>query len=341
MFLRNAWYVAARSKELDRIPKPLKMLGEDIVFFRTQDGLPVALEDACPHRKLPLSMGTLKGDNIECGYHGLTFDCSGKCIDAATQEKIPPSAKVRSYPALDKWGLVWVWMGEAKLADEKKIIQIENYSSPDWHTTKGDAITVGCNYLLILENLLDPSHVAWVHKSSFAAAGTDNTPLKTEISDESIIVSRWVNHQLPPPFYAPLLKFDGECDRLQHYEVRYPATAVNMGIYQPAGQGGDDQPFTDDTYIMISYHFMTPIDERTTRYHWLQHRNTDVNNEGITKSLAEGARTAFAEDKDILEAVQIGLDNARTPHLDLALDNGSLRFRKRLTRMITEEAESE
>ena len=74
-FLKNTWYVAALSPEVGREPKAIRILGEAVVLYRTQAGAAVALEDACPHRKLPLSMGRIKGDAIECGYHGLTFDC--------------------------------------------------------------------------------------------------------------------------------------------------------------------------------------------------------------------------------------------------------------------------
>src|SRR5687768_12079412 len=98
MFLRNAWYVAAWSKELNEGTLPVQMLGDRVVLYRKTDGKVAALEDACPHRKLPLSMGRIKGDHIECGYHGLTFDCSGTCVKVPGAAHIPPSAQVRSYP---------------------------------------------------------------------------------------------------------------------------------------------------------------------------------------------------------------------------------------------------
>src|SRR5271169_6586092 len=89
MFVRNAWYVAARSAEVQQCLMPLKLLGERVVLFRTPDGAVVALEDACPHRKLPLSMGRLLGDRVECGYHGLTFDRTGTCTRVPGAEKVP------------------------------------------------------------------------------------------------------------------------------------------------------------------------------------------------------------------------------------------------------------
>lgn len=337
MYLRNAWYVLARRDEIGEALKAYQVLGERIVAYRQTDGTPVALEDACPHRKLPLSMGTRKGDRIVCGYHGLTFDGSGACVAAPTQAKIPPSARVRSYPLADKWGLVWIWMGSPGEADVGKIINIEHATSPGWGITNGDSMACGCNYLYLTDNLLDPSHVAWVHVTSFAAPGTENTPLRLTASADGIVVSRWMLDREPPPFYAPLLKFEGRCDRLQHYEVRYPALGINKSIFTPAGTGGPDKPLHEKAYMMASYHFLTPVDENTTRYFWLQNRNTDAANAELTAQIAVGARRAFEEDRVVLEAVHAGMANKTTPHLDLALDAGALRFRRGLQALIEKE----
>ena len=340
-FLKNAWYVAALSADVERSLKPVQLLSQAIVLYRAQDGRPVALEDACPHRKLPLSMGRIKGDAVECGYHGLTFNRAGQCIDAATQERIPPLAVVRSYPVRDRYGLLWIWMGEPARAAEDEIFEIENYGNPVWHTTQGDHMPIACHYLWMADNLLDPSHVAWVHRSSFAGAGTDNTPLQTTGSDRGVISSRWMLDQPPPPFYAPLVKFTGNADRLQHYEIRYPAIAVNMGIYTPAGKGGPGMITGPDTYIMVSYHFLTPIDEDNTLYFWLQHRNTDPRDEDITRRNADGAKAAFMEDRVILEAVHKGMKNRSTKTTGLLLDAAASRFRKGLSELITREADAQ
>ena len=336
-FLKNAWYVAALSPQVQRALLPCKLLGEAVVLYRTQDGTPVALEDACPHRKLPLSLSRIKGDAVECGYHGLTFDCSGKCIDAATQQRIPPFARVRSYPVRDRYGLLWIWMGDPERAAQEEIYEIRNHDNPSWHLTKGDYMPIRCHYLWMVDNLLDPSHVAWVHRSSFAGAGTDKTPMQISADDQRVINSRWMLDQPPPPFYAPLVKFAGNADRLQHYEVRFPALAVNMGIYTPAGKGGPDMVDDEDTYRMVSYHFLTPVDDDNTMYFWLQHRNTDPHDEDITRRVAAGAKAAFEEDRVILEAVHQGMKNRTTPTTGLLLDAAANRFRKGLDALIAKE----
>lgn len=341
MFLRNTWYIAAFQNEIDRTLKAKRILGEKIVFFRRQDGSPVALEDACPHRKLPLSRGQLTGDLVECGYHGLTFDCTGTCVRCPTQDRIPPTAKVKSYPATDRWGFVWIWMGEPQAADETKLLHIRHYDDPQWGNTRADALTCDCNYLFLTDNLLDPSHVAWVHRASLAAEGTKDAPLKTEAFDGGLFVSRWIYNREAPAFYAPLLKFEGKCDRLQHYEARYPSIAINKSVFTPAGTGGPDKLYDKSAFISISYNFLTPIDENTTRYHWFQQRNTDGDNEELSVRIADGLRQVFTEDNEILEAVNSGMANMATPNINLGLDAGALQFRRTLEKMIASELEQQ
>ena len=239
MFLKNAWYVAGWSKEYGQKLVAQRLLNECVVLYRKQDGTPVALEDACPHRKLPLSKGSLKNDAIECGYHGLTFDGSGKCVAAPTQpEQIPEKARVRSYPVVDRYRLLWIWMGEPELADSNDILNIENFDNPDWGCTEGGTMEMECNYLWICDNLLDPSHVAWVHVSSFAGAGTNDGQLDLHRTESGVTVSRWIYGQMPSPYYSGLVKFEGQCDRLQHYELRIPSIAINKSVYTPVGTGG-------------------------------------------------------------------------------------------------------
>ena len=108
MFLKNAWYVAAWDHEITRDLQQIIVLGEKICTFRSEAGDLVALEDACPHRKLPLSHGRIKGDTVECGYHGLTFNCAGQCVWAPGAGGIPSNAKVHAYPLHEKYGLVWI-----------------------------------------------------------------------------------------------------------------------------------------------------------------------------------------------------------------------------------------
>ena len=144
-FLKNTWYVAARSADIAARLTPVRILDEAIVLYRGPDGSPHALEDACPHRKLPLSKGNLKGATVECGYHGLTFDGTGTCVAAPTQgHPIPKRARVRAYPVLDRYGFLWIWMGDAP-ADETALIDIPNHDNPAWGKTPHGALYIDCH----------------------------------------------------------------------------------------------------------------------------------------------------------------------------------------------------
>ncbi len=337
-FIRNAWYVAGWSKDFQQALAPVRVLGEDIVIYRTSDGTPAALEDACPHRKLPLSKGNLIGDHVECGYHGLTFDCSGACVRAPTQENmIPKNARVVSYPVVDRYDLLWIWMGDPAKADPDEIYTIENFDNPAWGKTPGGAMDIACNYLWITDNLLDPSHVAWVHVSSFAGAGTEDQELQIDMLGNGVLVWRWMYDRDPPPYYAELVRFSGKCDRKQHYECQLPSVAVNKSIFTPVGTGGPDKPLPDNAFVNISYNFMTPVDEDNSRYYWFQHRNTDPDNEEVSQKMFAGAKMAFEEDREVLTHVHAGMTNRKTPYVNLGLDAGATRFRKLVERRIEAE----
>ena len=306
-------------------------------MYRNSAGAIVALEDACPHRKLPLSKGRRKGDDVECGYHGLTFNLTGQCVRAPGKGGIPSNAKVHAYPVEERYGLVWIWMGNAAIADPDEIIDIPNFDSPDWGINSGDAMELACNYLLMCDNLLDPTHVAWVHETSFAAPATKDTPLRVTKTENGVIVHRWMMDHEPAPFYKKVIEFEGNCDRLQHYEVRYPAHALIRAVFTPAGTGGPEGTLHEKTFVMDSYNFMTPTTETETRYYWFQLRNVRPDDANLSKMMAADVRGAFLEDKAVLEEVQVGMTDKRSPHIDLSIDAGQLRFRRQLEAMIAEE----
>ncbi|MGB3289439.1 MAG: aromatic ring-hydroxylating dioxygenase subunit alpha [Burkholderiaceae bacterium] len=336
MFLKNAWYVAANDHEIGRSLHSTRILGEDVVLYRRLDGGVAALEDACPHRKLPLSMGRLQDDVVECGYHGLVFDCSGACVRAPGMAQPPARAVVRSYPVAERYGLVWIWMGDPQAADPASIMQVQHWGDPAWGMNRGDAMTVNCNYQYLTDNLLDPSHVSWVHQTSFGNASMIGEPLKTQVNDDGVVVSRWMRNVDVAPFYAKFVKFSGRCDRKQQYEVRVPSHALIKAIFAPAGSGTDSEPFHPDVFLMDSYNFLTPVDESTTRYYWFQLRNFSPDDEAVSRQFAEDVRHAFSEDRAVLEAVHAGM--ARSPSkMNLPLDAGPLRFRQKLQALIAAE----
>jgi phenylpropionate dioxygenase-like ring-hydroxylating dioxygenase large terminal subunit len=341
MFFRNAWYVAALDAELKEKLLPVKLLDERLALYRQANGEPAALEDACVHRKLPLSMGRIKGNHVECGYHGMTYDADGKCVRIPCADRIPKDARVRSYPIVSRYGLLWVWMGEPKSADPSRIFPVEHWGDPNWGVTRGDAMTVHCNYLYMTDNLLDPSHVAWVHPDSFGNAACESTPVEVKANESGVIASRWMRAVEVAPLYVPFVSFRGLCDRLQHYEVRFPSHALIKAVFVPAGAGHADAERHERAFIMDSYNFLTPIDAENTRYYWFQLRNVSPHDTEASRLMGESVRGAFEEDRLILNAVQQSFAETRTPHIDIAIDSAPLRFRRRLRQLIAAEQPEE
>jgi phenylpropionate dioxygenase-like ring-hydroxylating dioxygenase large terminal subunit len=227
-FLRNSWYVAAWDREVTRALLARTLLGEPVVLFRKESGEPVALEDRCCHRYLPLSMGKLEGDELRCGYHGLKFDASGKCVEIPGQASIPPQAKVKAFPLIEKYNWVWIWMGEPAKADPALIPNWWWAGHPEWAFTRPDRVHLKCNYQLIADNVLDVTHLAYVHASSIGSASIIEFPATVEREERLVRLTRWIRDRPPPPLYQKAGGFPGNVDRWQIVEHVPPCFSVNF-----------------------------------------------------------------------------------------------------------------
>lgn len=222
-FLRNRWYVACWAGELTTEPLARMFLDEPVVLYRGEDGAPVALEDRCCHRHLPLSMGAVEGSDIRCGYHGLVFDPSGNCVSIPGQSRIPPGARVQSYPILEKWGAVWIWPGASDAADPALIPNVFWLDDPAWTPAPG-YINIKADYRLLVDNLLDLTHVSYLHRSTLAGDDIEAvTPVRTERRGDGVTVERWIENVSPPPLYTQASGIEGAVDRWQLIQWEAPA----------------------------------------------------------------------------------------------------------------------
>lgn len=336
MYLHNAWYVAAWDHELGKSPLARTLLEQPIVLFRGADGRPAALANSCPHRRLPLSMGCVTDRGLRCGYHGMLLAADGVCLDIPGQTTIPPAANIRAYPVEQRWGLIWIWMGDPQLADPATIIDVPHFDDDDWAVNRGPAMDIACHYQWMTDNLLDPSHVSFVHASSLGNADTIGVPVETAVGEDRVIVTRWLLDNDLAPFFAKRVAFTGRADRLQHYEVRMPAHAVIKDVIAPAGTGAPQGALHPDVFLIDSYNFVTPVDADNCRYYWFQVRNYAADNAHETDALTEDFIAAFNEDVVVLSAVHAGM-KAHGSKLDLATDLGSNHARRMLKRMIAAE----
>lgn len=305
------------------------LLDEPVVFYRKENGVPVALEDRCCHRHLPLSMGRLEGDDLRCGYHGLLFDCSGSCIEIPGQATVPSQARVRSYPLKEKFGWVWIWMGEPANADPELIPNWWWADHPQWAFSRPDMIHVKCNYQLVSDNVLDVTHLAYVHASSIGASSITEFPATTEREERLVRLTRWIRDRPPPPLYKKAGGFPGNVERWQIVEHVPPCFSVNFAGCQDAERKID----------LMALSAPTPETARTTHYFFGFVRNFGLDDPEMKKIFAEEFVSVFREDIPVLEAQQRNLDlRPGAPGIDIAVDAAPMAARRMLQAMIAAQA---
>ncbi len=337
-FVRNAWYVAAWASEITRTLQRRTILGEDVVLYRSGDGEPVALRDRCPHRLLPLSQGRLVEDRIQCGYHGLQFDASGACVRVPGQEAIPRNARVKSYKVAERLGLVWIWMGDAEAADTAEIYDLAEYHLPEWGVAHGDALHVEADYLLLCDNLSDPSHVEYVHPTTLGSPSAEGVGVEFEEVDWGVTIRRWSLESEPIGFARAFGNFDGLVDRWQYYHMHTPSIAIIDFGTAPAGSGAQ-QGNLDTCIRVFSCHFMTPETATSCLDYWLHVRNFGADDPAVGEGISDQFRIAFAEDKTVLEAIQREEDKFEGgTRVGLGLDAPAALFRRKIDQRVRAEA---
>ena len=336
MFLEDCWYVAAWSRELSDGLVARTILDRPVVLFRAADGRPAALEDRCCHRSLPLSRGELIGDVVQCGYHGLRFDRAGQCVRVPGQTAIPPGARVESYPVVEKWRWIWIWMGDPARADESLVPDFHWNDDPGW-TAVGGVYRAECDYRLIVDNLMDLSHIQFVHASTLGAPADSEADTRVERGPGNVFVSRWVLDTAPSPMYAAALGADDNVDRWQNITYTPPSSIVIDAGSALAGTGAPEGDRSRGVEI-YSNHSMTPETGRATHYFWHQARNFKRDDESVSAFFYKAFDTALGEDVATIEAQQRCIDAlGHRPTVDINADAGVAAARRLLDRLIAGE----
>ena len=331
MFLKNTWYAAAWGQEVGRELLQRWVTGEPIVLYRTEAGEPVALEDRCPHRRFALSKGTLKGDAIQCGYHGLVFDCGGKCTHIPGQANIPPRLRVRTYPIAERWKLVWVWMGDPEAADESLIPAFPWLDDPDdWRPVTG-TVHMDAHYQLLVDNLLDLTHETFVHKNTIGNFAVAETPMTVKIEEPNVHVERVMRDIPAPPLFEKVRGFKDNIDRWQIIDFLPPSNIVIDARAVPAG--------TNDLDRGLRWHVInsiTPENESSCNYFWSVSRCFELENETIDTLIEDQIIATFMEDKGVLETQQhmIETDDPDRRIYDINADAGAVAARRIVKKLI-------
>lgn len=295
MFLANRWYAAALGAEIGPTPFARRICGRDLVLFRTETDRLAALEDRCAHRHAPLSLGAVKGEAIQCGYHGLRFDAGGACVHIPGQATIPPRAKVEAFTVREAHGWVWVWMGDAARADAALIPHWPWFQDPAW---RGFQLYfhVFAGAQLFVDNLLDLSHVAFTHKASIGAASAADADARLEVSVEGDEVRgrRLLKGVEPGPFIASWGSFPGRIDRTSSFAWRPPS---NMEIRAE---------FNDDRR-KIAIMVINPItpETETTSHFWIGWaRDFALQDDALTARARDENTQVIMEDVRVIEGQQ-------------------------------------
>lgn len=333
MFLRNEWYVAALSRELGGRPLQRWILGEPLAMYRTASGRAVILGDRCPHRGAPLSSGEVSGETLACGYHGFTFDPSGKCVHIPGMTGIPPQARARSYAALERWGWVFVWMGEAGEADETRLPDYHWMDAPGW-IGRSEYLPVKANYCHVRDNLLDLTHARFVHRKTLGTAAVTDHPIRTEVGERRVRVTREMNGIEPSPFFRRTGGFNGRVDHRQQIDFTPPCHVVINTRVRSVEGGGEN--LSAEFQVLNA---LTPENERSTHYFWGLVRNFALDDDSVTDTQQQLNRETFMEDLAILEQQQVLLDCKPEGWRPVAIpnDGGCLQAERLMNKLIAAE----
>ncbi|MCJ7800450.1 MAG: aromatic ring-hydroxylating dioxygenase subunit alpha [Polaromonas sp.] len=340
MFPKNTWYVACTPQDIDDKPLGRKICGERIVFYRGEGNRVVALEDFCPHRGAPLSLGFVREGRLVCGYHGLEMGCEGKTL-AMPGQRVRGFPQIRSYPVEERYGFIWVWPGDAAQADAAKIPHQDWYDNPEW-AYGGGMYHINCDYRLMIDNLMDLTHETYVHSSSIGQKEIDEVPCKTTVEGDEVVTSRYMENITAPPFWQLALRGnnladDVPVDRWQICRFTPPShVMIEVGVAH-AGKGGYDAPPEHKAYSIV-VDFITPETETSIWYFWGMARKFNPEDKALTATIREGQGKIFGEDLEMLQRQQQNLlDYPGRGLLKLNIDAGGVQSRKILDRIMAEE----
>ena len=337
-WIKNGWYAVGVSQLLTKgVMLKRTILEERVVLFRAEDGSPVALRDRCPHRFAPLSMGRLQGALITCGYHGLQFNAQGRCVhNPHGAGSIPSAATVHSYPILDRYGFTWIWMGSPEAADQTKIPDLSILDrSPTAATTRG-TFHSSINYLLQLDNLLDISHVDFLH-TWFETGGLSSArPHVSEVSEKVTSLWTWKAEQ----GYGLHKDYVGATPVDSYMEAIWQAPSTVILLLSSVAEG---KPRADGVGV-FAVHLLTPESDRAVHYSYALTRNFALDDQSLTEVTEKALlRVNETEDQPMVQAIQDEIGSADFWSLKPVLlmhDTGPVKVRRAIDRLVAADSAS-
>ncbi len=327
--IKNCWYVAARSTEVTRTPMERMILGTSVLLLRSLNNEAIALQNRCCHRSFPLSEGKLENDVITCGYHGLQYALDGRCIKIPSQDRVPSKISLRSFPVVEQGSFVWIWMGIPELADVNLLPCPEWLGHPDWALDSG-YLNVSGSYVYLHENLLDLSHLSFLHETTFGTPEYAKAPYVVNITEDDIQVWRHVECFLPAIYAEPLGWQGMRALRKSGSQFVSPGLHVNTGILQNLELAPNPQSLVPTIKVA---QIITPESQDRVHYYYALARNFSIDRQDIGVFMMKAISATFHEDIFALQKItemHNYPDQSDFFEIDIPTDRAGVEMRRRL-----------
>jgi vanillate O-demethylase monooxygenase subunit len=324
---RNHWYIAALSEEVGEALTERWLLSRNVLLFRKRNGQAVALHNRCPHRSYPLSRGKREGDTIVCGYHGMAFDAHGGCVRIPSQEGAVGTLRARSYPVIERPPFVWIWMGEGG-PHPTTPPEIPWLGNPAYEDVTG-VFDVDCSYIRLHENVLDLTHLAYLHKETLPGFDILERPQVTEAGSgvRVLLIARGVRRagaDPSQPEQAMDLRFVSPAVHVAENTARYPDSEAGPGRSTHSG------------YV----HAFTPIGQTRTRYFWSISRDEKLGDAALSATIKANFATVLLQDIEGLSLVEeiCAREADDFEEISVVADRAGLRMRRIVQQLADREA---
>jgi phenylpropionate dioxygenase-like ring-hydroxylating dioxygenase large terminal subunit len=329
----NGWYVVAFAADVKAALLSRTVLNQPIVLYRKQDGQAVAVGGRCPHRHFPLGRSCLKNDEIVCGYHGITFGPDGRCTNIPAQSSVPAVYKIPTYPLVEHGMWLFIWPGDPDIADPALLPDLKQigYDSDDLVSRPFYTHEIACRYQLLNDNLLDLSHLGFLHGTSIGTRENASVPEELTKRPGYLSSRRYIRNAPAPPVSSDLRGYGGPLDRTVGMDFYLPGFHAGIGdSFYPEGHEHAGQPFNRSRV----FHAVTPATEHTCYYFFGM---ATPRGEGLDEA-KEYLVKVIAEDVFASEEIEKMLELVGHPNeLMIKTDQNAVEGRRMLQRMMDAE----
>jgi len=329
------WWVAAFADEVKEDILGRKILGEEVILYRPEGGAVVALSGICPHRAFPLAKGCIKGAKVQCGYHGFEFDSDGKCVSVPNQKGVPTNSDLKSYPVVERAGLVWIWTGKAENADPDLIPDLDEVGLCDgWAWEQSPPIKVPGRFTLLIDNLLDLGHASFIHTDTIPGSEAVAMLPVSIIENGRTLNAQRIAEGFPSTNYKKFQfpEYEGEFD--EHFDAEYygPCLIRTGGASHKAGTG---------VYLGTQnfLHFITPETPYSCHYFVISARDFQVDNKALSQAMIDIGDQIAPQDVAAIGAIEQVLQTSDTLPREVSAraDTSALKVRHLLESQIRRE----